>query len=229
MRRTRDPPLHLRRGFDPEQVEERGHDVRGLGEGPATLAGLGRVVRVMEEQRDVRHLVEARHPALAPPVVLAKQEAVVGGEEEGRVRPQSMRVETIQEAPKLGVAQGHYGAVVGPQLGALVRRLRHALVWRPVEDGTGVVGRILRPVRRRRVERLVGIERLDLQEPVLRLPVSLEEIEPGIEAAYRWEVRLLPDELPIDDVVVVEAAWFLVELERVIHLPEPLPRPPSFQ
>ena len=122
------------------------------------------------------------------------------------------------------IAQGHGRAVVGAQLVALVGRLVHAPVRRPIEHRPAVRRRIVGAERRRRVERLVRVERFDVQQPVVGVSVLREEVEPVVEAPDRREVAVLANELAVDDVLRVLVAPAFVDLQRVVHLAQPFPR-----
>ena len=156
----------------------------------ARLVGEGRVV---DEERDVADLLVERHPVLGPPVVLAEQEAVVGGEDEGGVLPQVVCVEVVEDAAEDLVAVGEEREVVGAELVDLGLRLGDALVARPVEDRAVVVGGELRLVAVGREEGLVRVEGLDLEQPVVGGAVGVEEAEGGVEALDGGEVRFLGD------------------------------------
>ena len=158
------------------------------------------VVRVPDHQRDVRDLLVVGHAVLRPPVVLGQQEAVVGGEHQRRVAPQVVGVEVGEQATEVVVAHGDDGGIIGADLGDLLLRLRHALVDRPVQHlavPAGLVG-LLEALGR--VERLVRIEGLDLQEPVVGALVHVEELEALGEALHGRELALLADELAVHDV-----------------------------
>ena len=204
-------------------VEQGRHQVHGLGQRPAAAPGQRRVVGVMHKQGDMRHLVVAGHHVLGPPVVLAQQEAVVGGDDKRGVVPHRLRVHVVDKAPELVIAQGHDGGVVGADLFALRRPLGDPRIGRPVEDRAAVAGGIGLAEFGRRMKRLMRIEGFKMQQPVVRGAVALQELEPGIEAAHRRKILVLADELAIDHVARQLVAALLGELVRVVHLAQALP------
>ena len=179
---------------------------------------------VMEEQRDVRDLVIAGHAKLGPPVVLAEQEAVVRRNQERGVLPQVAGVEVVQQPAHLSIAKGDDGAVVRAQLGAFVRSLGDPRVGRPVENRAAIVRRVVIAEAGRGEERLVRIERLDLEQPVLCRPVRVEELQTGVETPDGRKVLLRADGFAVDDVVIVETAAAVVELAHMVFLAQALPR-----
>ena len=117
----------------------------------------------------MRDLLVEVHAVLGPEVVLAEKEPVVGRDDERRVLPDIMLVEIIDQLPKEEIAHRDDGVVVGPQLLAFLRQLVDAAIARPVADRPFPAGveRLLEA--RGRMERLVRIESLDLEQPVVRI------------------------------------------------------------
>ncbi len=216
--------LHLGRPGRAEDVEERRGEVDRLCEGPAPGPVGHRHLRMVDEEGDVGDLLVEGHPVLGPEIVLAEKEAVVGGDDEGCVLPETQAVEDVQKLAQQLVAQGHQGVVVGAQLVALGRQLVDPAIARPVADGAVPAGleRPLEALRRR--EGLVRVEGLELQEPAVGGTVPLQKVERRVEAADRRKILFLFDELAIDEVVAEIAARLGAELARVVHLAEPLPR-----
>src|SRR5690606_31610594 len=100
-------------------------------------------------------------------------------------------------------------------------------IARPVERGTIVAGGVLLPEPGRRMEWLVGIERLDLQEPVVLGVVQIEELEGAGKAAVGREILLLLDALAVDQVLETMAGAFLaLDDHRVVAAPELIHRRP---
>ncbi len=216
-------PLVFGRRGDPEKVEEGRRQVDRLGERGGSRAGEVRRRRIVHEQRNVHDLLVHVHPVLRPEVVLAEQEAVVGGDHQRRVLPHVVLVEVVEQLAQQEVAHRDDGVVVGAQLLALGRQFVDAAVARPVAD-RAVPARLERLLEaRRRIERLVRIEGLDLQEPVVGIAIALEELEAAGKALDRRELGLFPDEFTVDDVVAEIAARVGVELTGVIHFAQPLP------
>ncbi len=165
--------------------------------------------RVMQEQRDMCDLLIEVHPVLCPEIMLAEQEAMIGGDHQRGVAPEIVPVEIVEQLAQQEVAQRHDGVVVGPQLLALFRQLVDAAVARPVADRAVPAGPERLPESRRGMEGLVRIEGLHLQHPVIRSPVAVEELETAGEALDGRKILLLADELAVDDVVahVAARAW----------------------
>src|SRR6185437_34607 len=113
--------------------------------------------------------------------------------------------------------------VIGAQLLAFLRQLVDAPIARPVADWAVPVGPERLPEPRRRLERLVRIEGLDLQDPVTGVAVAVEELEAAGEALDGRKILLLADELTVDDVVAHVAALLLAELARMIEFAQALP------
>ena len=78
------------------KIQQGGHEVNGLGQRASPGAGLTAKVRVVDEQRDVGDLVIARHDVLGPPGMLAQQESMVGGHDQGGVIPHVVGVHVIE-------------------------------------------------------------------------------------------------------------------------------------
>ena len=136
-----------------------------------------RVARVVDEERDVDDLLVHRHPVLRPEVVLAEQEPVVGRDDQRGVLPHVVPVEVVEDLAEQVVAERHEGLVVRPELGRLLRQLVHPPVAGPVADGAVPAGaeRLLEAVGR--IERLMRVEGLDLEKPVVGVAVRLEEVQ----------------------------------------------------
>ena len=167
----------------------------------APCAGRRGCARVMDEQRDVDDLLVEVHPVLGPEIVLAEQEAVVGGDDQGGVLPQVVLVEIVEQLAQQEVAQRDHRVVVGAQLLAFVWQLVDAAIARPVADRAVPAGVEGPSEAGRRRERLMRIEGLDLQQPVVGIAVAVEELEAMREALDRREILLVADELAIDDVL----------------------------
>ncbi len=87
-----------------------------------------------------------------------------------------MRVEIVQKLSHREIAQRDDGVVVGAQLLAFLRQLVDAAVARPIADWT-VPARpefLAKPLWC--CERFMRVECLDLQEPVVRRLVPVEEL-----------------------------------------------------
>src|SRR5690606_28603915 len=175
------------------------------------------------EKRDVRELLIEVHAVLGPEVVLAEQETVIGGYHQGGVLPHVVPVEIIEKLAEEVVAHRNDSVVVGAQLLAFLRKLVDAAIARPVADRAvpAAVEPLLEAARR--MEWLVGIERFDLQEPVVGVTVPIEKFEAVREALDCGEVLLFPDEFPVYDVLREVFAPLGRELAFVIHLAKPLP------
>ena len=91
------------RYFRIKNSHQRGHHVHGLREQRAAAAGLRGMVGVVNEQRNIGHFIEAGHDVFSPPVVLAQQKSVIGGDDQRCVFPQIVGVEFIQQATKFMV------------------------------------------------------------------------------------------------------------------------------
>ena len=133
--------------------------------------------------------------------MLAEKEAVVGGDHERRILPEVVGVEIVEQLAQQEVAQRDDGVVVGPQLLALLGQLVHPAIAWPVADRPVPAGLERLAEARRGLKRLVRVEGLDLQQPVVGIAIEIEELEPFGEALNRRIVFFLLDELAVDDVL----------------------------
>ncbi len=173
--------------------------------------------------RGYGHLLVDVHPVLGPEIMLAEQKAVVRRDDQRGVLPHVVLVELVEQLAEQEVAHRDDGVVVGAQLLAFLRKLVDAAVARPVADRAVPAGleRLLEALWR--LEGLMRIECFDLQHPIVRVAVALEEIEAVREALHRGKVFLLPDEFAVDDVLAEISPALIGELPLVIHLAQPLP------
>ena len=212
-------PEHVGRRLQAEQAEQRRPEVdRRLHQCAAARAGRVRGAWIPEEKRRVAHLFVERHPVLGPGVVLAKQEAVIGPQDQHRVPPQVVGVERIEDVAERGVAFGQQGGVVAPRLGHLLGRLLHRAVAGPVEQRPVVVARVAVAIAAVHGERLVRIEAFHLQEPVVLAVVALQELLRGGEGARLRELAVGAHVLAVDPVGALVARVDVRRPRRLGHL-----------
>ena len=167
--------VHVDSGIDAEPIEQCWCDVDGLTQFRASNA-LRSPGHVNEERRMDDFLVH-RPEVLSEVAVLAEQKSMVGVDDEKRVLPQAIAVESVENPSELRVAQGDQGGVLTTALLELAR-VRPGInrrIGRPVESrGIGQADRS--SILLGNIERLMGIKALDLHEPVVSRGVSGEEI-----------------------------------------------------
>ena len=95
-------------------------------------------------------------------------------QDDRRVVPAIGGVEMVENAPELRIAKPHQRGVVGTQLGDLLRRFLDLSVTRPVEGRT-VIARGSVAIVRWRMERLVRVECLHLEKPVVPASVLFQK------------------------------------------------------
>ncbi len=174
------------------QSQDGGHQVGGLRERRNPLAAVCCVVGMPDHQGDMRYLLIVGHPVLGPPLVFAKQIAVVCRQDHRRVLPGIVGIHPVKQSPKMVVAHRHQRGVIGPDFGNLLGRVRAFLIERPIQDWALVARRELLLVLVRRVEGFMRIEALDLQEPVVAFAVPVEEFEGLRKAFCRREIFVFP-------------------------------------
>ena len=220
----------LRHGM-PEDLEERRHEVGGLAQRRNPCPRLCGIVRMVDDQRNMRDLLVIWRQVLSPPVMLAQQETVIGRKHEAGIGPEIVLVEIVQKLAEIGVAHGHESGVVRPDLRDLVRAFLDRRVFRPVEDRAIVARRVLLTVFLGREERLVRIEAFELQKPVVRHAVVVEEGKGAREARRAGKILLYSYLFAIDlmlpplrfrrHVVVLVGIHFLEALQRRLHHRDP--------
>ena len=156
--------------------------------------------------------------------MLAEKEAVIGRDDERSVAPKIVCVEIVEKLSHQKIAKRDDGVVVGAQLLAFLWQLVDAAVARPVADRPIPAGPEFLAKSLGRGERLMRVERLDLQEPVVRCPVAVEELEAGGKTLHRRVFALFSDELAVDDVAAELVACRAAELPLMVHLAQALPR-----
>ena len=133
-------------------------------------------------------------------------------------RHMSLAIHEVEQAAQILVAHRDQGGVVGAQFRDLVGPVDHLPVARPVEDRPAVVGRVVLAEALGREERLVRVEGLEMQEPVVGAAIDVEELEAAREALHRREVLLRADPFAIDHVLEAEALRVGLVLDRVVLL-----------
>ena len=192
--------FHFLRNRHTEQVEEGRRQIDRLRQRRGSRAG-ARIPGIVNEQRNMHDLLIEIHAVLGPEIMLAKQKTVIGRHHQRGVLPQIVTVEIIEQLAEQKIAQRDHGVIIGAQLLAFGRQFVDAAVSRPVADRTVPPGIERRLEARGRVERLMRIEGLDLEQPVVRLAVAIEEVEAVSKALHRRKVFFLLDEFTVDDVL----------------------------
>ena len=108
--------------------------------------------------------------------MLAEHIAVVGVDDEQGVLPQVMLVELVQHLAEAFIAEGQQCQIVGLEVVDVVLALGNRGIGRPVQLAQAVGIEHLTDVPARRVKRLMGVKGLDLEEPVVLLPVLLQKV-----------------------------------------------------
>ena len=211
--------VHVWRRLHAEVVQDGRTNVDGRGQAASALVG-DAGARVPDEERNVRGLVVPRHARLAPPVVFAEQEAVVGDHEQHGVLPHVVPVHEVDHGAEVVVALGQQGCVLIAQVLHRVGILGNPFVVRPVE---------VRPVKLvvvsilpllQREEGLVRVERLYLQVPVVGVAVGFEEFKAGRKGLRLRRQALLLHVFAVHPVLTGDAAQVVGNL-RVGHLTLP--------
>ena len=148
---------------------------------------------------------------------------MVGCHHDGGVIPAAMRVEMVEDAAKLGVAQPHQRRVIGTKLGHLLRRLVDPLVAWPVKHRPRIAG-VPVAVPCRRVKGLMRIEGFHLQKPAVGSGVLVKEGQRRINAAYHWKIGLAAQPCAVDHALKPVAVTVVLELQRMILRAEPFHR-----
>ena len=123
---------------------------------------------------------------------------MVGCQDQAGVLPKIMFIEIVQQFTEIFVAHGDKGRVVAANLGNLAFGIGHLFVERPIQDLSVVAGIIGRPEPFGRNEGLVGVEALQLQEPVIRAPVQIQKLKCGSETLGGRKIGIVLQEIAID-------------------------------
>ena len=147
---------------------------------PATRTGLGAADHAQTAEC-ARFLIEV-HAVLGPEIVLAEQKTVIGGDDERGVLPHVAAVEIVEQLSEQEVAHRHHGIVVRTQFLTFGRQLVDPTIARPVADRSvpAAVERRFEPSRR--MEWLMRIEGLELEQPIVGVVIAVKEIE-GVREA----------------------------------------------
>ena len=190
-RRSQRTSLHMGRRLRIEIVEEGGHQVDRLRErigprpGPLVAGQAG-------DQGNADDLVVQRHDVLHPEVVLGQHGPVVRSEHDQGVFPQPEFVEGIEDPADPVVRHRKQAGVALPDVVDGLGRFAHFIVAGPVEEGSVVIVLVHGPVLIGAIERLVGIEDLDLEEPVVGRPVRLQPLDGRLGGFRSGEILLAP-------------------------------------
>jgi hypothetical protein len=168
----------------------------------------------VDDQRDARDLVVDRHRVLHPVLVLAQHRAVVGGQHDDGVAPEIERVHLVPELaePVVGHRQQRRVALadVLDRLGAVFAFPVVGPVVERAVPGVAVELEVLRDD----VERLVRVEELELEEPVVAAAVVGQPADGVLDAARAGELLLLPLSQPVKRVPLVVAHRQTAEARR---------------
>ena len=110
--------------------------------------------------------------------MLTKQESVIGRDHQGSIPPQIQFVELVQQSAQLKIAMGQGRGIIGPQFRDFVRVFGAGTVGREIQDGAIVIARIALAETFRYIERLMRIEGFYLQKPIVRVSVTIKELQP---------------------------------------------------
>ena len=193
-----------------EELQQGGREVDGLDEGLA-VGVLHAATGIPEKEGRVHGLLIVRHRTLGPPAVLTEHIAMVGVDDEQGVLPQVMLVELIQHLAKALIAEGQQCQIVGLEVVDVVLALGDRGVGRPVQLAQAVGVEHLADVPVRCVERLMRVKGLDLEEPVVLLPVLLQKVHALRKGSGLREIRIRGAGGAVDHVLPVHLVEHLLE------------------
>ena len=130
---------------------------------------------------------------------------MIGVHQQQGVVPHVVLVHEVQHPSQRPVAHRDERLVLVAGVLDLVLGLRDLRVGRPVELGALVAMRVEPAVLLVREERLVRVEALDLQEPLVRVRVRGEEFQPGVERAGLRMLGLAREVSAVDGVLPMQA------------------------
>ena len=182
-----------------EIIEDGRHHVDGLGQ-RRDARGLTRFRR-LDHERNVGDLGINRHEILHPILVLAEHRAVVGGEDDERVFPETKLLELVENAAAPVIGHGQQRGVAFADMLDRLGRFLHDIVARPVEERA--VPRVVIEIAifLRAIKRLVRIEELDLQKPIIRFSVVFQPSHRRLRRLRPGEILLLNLSRAIGDVL----------------------------
>ncbi len=148
--------------------------------------------------------------------MLPQQKAVVRGNDQHRVLPQIVTVHGVQQTAQIGVAHGEQSAVLVAAVCLGAERLRDPRVVRPVEPGAVVVIGVQRLVALLGEKRLMGVKGLQMEQPVVRVAVDLQEILGQLKHLGQG-LLLLAGEIGAVDGVLAAGLSQVGRDDRVLH------------
>ena len=193
--------LHFRRNGHTKEIEQGRRDVDRLHQRLTAHSGFRRT-RIPYEKRRICEFVVAGHHGFCPPILFTEHETVVGVDDQQRVLPQIVLVEEVDHPPQVAVAHREERRITLARMFDDLLALRNRCIGWPIEVRTVVVVLIQGAEGIRRIERLVRIEGLDLQEPVIHALVGFQEGQPSIEGNILRPGILAPDAFAIFPVVL---------------------------
>ena len=211
--------LDVGRRLDPEVIEKGRHQVDGLREragprsGPLAAGQTG-------DQGDADDLVVQGHDVLHPEVVFGQHGAVIRGEHDQGVVPQPEFVEGIEYPADPVVRHRQQAGIALPDVVDGFRRFVHFIVTRPVEEGAVVIVPVHGPVLLGAVEGFVGVEDLDLQEPVVGRPVRLQPLDGRLGGLRSGEIFLALLQLAVAEILLGQLAQ-VVGQGHAVHVRRP--------
>jgi len=170
------------------EIEERGHQIRGLRERVDACAFLR--MRRLDHEGDVPDLGIDWHEELHPILPLAEHGAVVGGEDDERVVPQAEFLELLKKAsaPMVGHRQER-GVTFADMFHRFRRFLDHVVVW-PIEERAVPCVMVKIAIFLRAMERFVRIEEFNLEKPIVGFLVVVEPAHRRLHGLWAGEVLL---------------------------------------
>ena len=168
-----------------------------------------RAARETHHERDVGQLVVAVHVVLAGKTVFAQQMAVIGGENDQGVIVVSGFLELVDQATEPFVSHGQRGAIAVLEMFDGLFGFGHGAIGRAIETRPVVVVAIEIQIFLRRIERLMRIEHLDLQEVIVLILVVFDPVTGSSEGALRGVVLFFLEQGTVGFVLIEDDAVVL--------------------
>jgi hypothetical protein len=110
--------------------------------------------------------------------MLAEQEPVVGIDDKHRVLPEIVTIHIVQHLADIGVHHRQQRHIIFLDHAFPLRAFGHEIVRRPAVELRGIVNPVHPQIFFRHEKRLMRIETLQLQEPVIAGMVGINKLQP---------------------------------------------------
>ena len=167
-------PLHIRWNRYAKIRQQRRRKVDSLHQSfPAFSCCSGS--RIPNKQRRVRQFFIKQRTIFRPPSMLSQQKAVVGRHDEHGVLPHPVYIHVIEQFAQICITHGQQCTVLIAAVHLCSQRFRHMVIRRPIKPRPIIVIRIAILILFRRKKRLMRIKGFDMQQPVIRITVFIQE------------------------------------------------------